>query len=78
MAAGEIMGSRETTTTNKMTTAVKLLVSTSAGDGVAIGTFYASESGLTGRRCVHVKETPRFLADLILIVEQYQAPVAYA
>ncbi len=78
MAASEIMGSRETTVTNKMTTAVKLLVSTSAGDGAATGTAYLTESTLTGRRCVHVKETPRFLADLFLIVEQYQGPVAYA
>ncbi len=77
MAATEIKGSRETTATNKVTTAVKLLVSTAATDVAAVGTYYLSESAPTGRTCVHNKVTPEFLPAVFLLTEQYQGVVAY-
>ncbi len=78
MSVSEIMGSRETTLTNKMKTGVKLIVTDTAGSGAANATiFTGDDNNVHARRCVHVKETPRFLADLILIVEQYQGPLQY-
>jgi hypothetical protein len=78
MATTEIKGSRETTETGKIKTAVMLEVSDSAAGSKAIGDFYLSETTPTGRVMVHQKIQPEFLPGIFLVVSQFQGVVSHS
>ena len=78
MAIAEIMGSRETVAEGRVSTAVKLLISTTGTGGASAGDDYLDETTVTGRKMVRAKITPEVLPGLFLHTEQYQGFVAYA